>query len=146
VPRSADKFQTRLKFTLLNALLHTRVIDVCPLSLLPPNNRLVSKPWPSDWQVPFRERMMGRCTAGKLQRILASSAFSQHAKLNMAVFVLYLPVCFGLRYRMVEFCPNHLAGQPSAFSQKRTFHRKGRPATPSSQNRASRGPRSRKGR
>jgi hypothetical protein len=45
---------------------------------------------------------MGRCTAEKLQRILASSVFSQHAKLNMADFVLYLPVCFDLRCRMVE--------------------------------------------
>jgi hypothetical protein len=45
---------------------------------------------------------MGRCTAEKLQRILASSVFSQHAKLNMADFVLYLPVGFGLRCRMVE--------------------------------------------
>jgi len=36
--------------------------------------------------------VMGTCTAGKLQRILASDVFSQHAKLNMAAFVLYLPV------------------------------------------------------
>jgi len=33
---------------------------------------------------------------GKSQRILANAVFSQHAKLNMAAFVLYLPVCFGL--------------------------------------------------
>jgi hypothetical protein len=48
---------------------------------------------------------MGRCTAGKLQRILASAHFSQHAKMNMAGFVLYLLVCFGLRCRMVELHP-----------------------------------------
>jgi hypothetical protein len=50
-------------------------------------------------------RCMGRCTAGKLQRILASGAFSQHAKLNMAGFVLYLRDHFGLRCRMVELHP-----------------------------------------
>ena len=33
------------------------------------------------------------------------SLFSQHAKLNMASFVLYLCVCFGLRCKMVEFHP-----------------------------------------
>ena len=37
-------------------------------------------------------RAMGACTPGKLQRILASAFFSQHAKLNMAGFVLYLLV------------------------------------------------------
>jgi hypothetical protein len=54
----------------------------------------------------FREECMGRCTAGKMQRILASEEISQHAKLNMAGFVLYLPRCVGLRYRMVELRPN----------------------------------------
>jgi hypothetical protein len=52
----------------------------------------------------FRESM-DRCTAGKLQRILANEQFSQHAKLNMAVFVLYLLANFGLRCRMVELHP-----------------------------------------
>jgi hypothetical protein len=79
------------------------------------------------------------------ERILANVEISQHAKLDMAGFALYLLAGFNLRCRMVEFRSKHLAGQPSAFSQERTFHRKGRPATPSSQNRASRGPRSRKG-
>jgi hypothetical protein len=32
------------------------------------------------------------CPSGKLQRILVSELFSQHAKLNMASFVLYLLV------------------------------------------------------
>jgi hypothetical protein len=36
-------------------------------------------------------RTMGRCTAGKMQRILATY-FSRRAKWNMAVFVLSLPV------------------------------------------------------
>jgi len=36
-------------------------------------------------------KSMGSCTSGKLQRILISGVFSQHAKLNMAGFVLYLP-------------------------------------------------------
>jgi hypothetical protein len=54
-----------------------------------------------------RSRNMGTCTPGKLQRILASGSFSQHAKLNMAGFVLYLPVRFGLRYRMVELPPKN---------------------------------------
>jgi hypothetical protein len=48
---------------------------------------------------------MGACTAGKLQRILASSVFSQHAKLNMASFALYLLGHFALRCRMVELHP-----------------------------------------
>ena len=52
----------------------------------------------------FREGM-GSCTSGKLQRILASQLFSQHAKLNMAGFVLYLLGDFGLRCRMVELHP-----------------------------------------
>lgn len=47
---------------------------------------------------------MGRCTAGKLQRILVNQHFPQHAKLNMASFVLYLPPCFALRFRMVGVC------------------------------------------
>jgi hypothetical protein len=37
-----------------------------------------------------------------MQRILANGDFSQHAKLNMAGFVLYLLDHFGLRWRMVE--------------------------------------------
>jgi hypothetical protein len=41
----------------------------------------------------------------KLQRILADGAFSQHAKLNMASFVLCLLHHFGLRCRMVELHP-----------------------------------------
>jgi hypothetical protein len=48
---------------------------------------------------------MGSCTAGKMQRILANQQFSQHAKLNMASFVLYLLVCFALRCMMVELRP-----------------------------------------
>jgi hypothetical protein len=51
------------------------------------------------------EGPMGRCTAGKLQRILASAGISQHAKLNMAGFVLYLLDQFALRCRMVELHP-----------------------------------------
>jgi hypothetical protein len=54
---------------------------------------------------PASSGSMGRCTAGKLQRILASVAVSQHAKLNMASFVLYLLVCFALRCRMVGLHP-----------------------------------------
>jgi len=50
-------------------------------------------------------KSMGTCTAGKMQRILAREQISQHAKLNMAGFVLYLLVRFGLRCRMVELCP-----------------------------------------
>jgi hypothetical protein len=38
-----------------------------------------------------------------LQRILASARISQHAKLNMAGFVLSLQDHVGLRCRMVEF-------------------------------------------
>jgi hypothetical protein len=48
---------------------------------------------------------MGTCPSEKLQRILASALFSQHAKLNMATFALYLLVCFALRCRMVELHP-----------------------------------------
>jgi hypothetical protein len=48
---------------------------------------------------------MGSCTAGKLQRILASARISQHAKLNMAGFVLYLLGHFPVRCRMVELHP-----------------------------------------
>jgi len=40
-----------------------------------------------------------------MQRILASGVFSQHAKLNMAGFVLYLLGPFTVRCRMVELCP-----------------------------------------
>ena len=40
----------------------------------------------------------------KVAKNFGQYAFSQHAKLNMASFVLYLPVCFGLRFRMVEVC------------------------------------------
>jgi uncharacterized membrane protein YjjP (DUF1212 family) len=47
----------------------------------------------------------GSCTAGKLQRILANAGISQHAKLNMAGFALYLLGRFGLRCRMVELHP-----------------------------------------
>jgi hypothetical protein len=50
---------------------------------------------------------MGSCTAGKMQRILASVEISQHAKMNMAGFVLYLPTSFALRYRMVGVCPKN---------------------------------------
>jgi hypothetical protein len=46
---------------------------------------------------PAERLTLGRCTAGKLQRILASMPFSQHAKLNMARFVLYLLGQFALR-------------------------------------------------
>jgi hypothetical protein len=53
---------------------------------------------------PFPERI-GSCTVGKLQRILANRRFSQHAKLNMAGFVLYLLGSFALRCRMVSVCP-----------------------------------------
>jgi hypothetical protein len=48
---------------------------------------------------------MGRCTAVKMQRILANKLFFQQAKLNMAGFVLYLLVCFALRCMMVELRP-----------------------------------------
>jgi hypothetical protein len=40
---------------------------------------------------------MGICPSEKLQRILASQCFSQHAKLNMAGFVRYLLGGFALR-------------------------------------------------
>jgi hypothetical protein len=40
-----------------------------------------------------------------MQRILANKLFFQHAKLNMAGFVLYLLVCFALRCMMVELRP-----------------------------------------
>jgi hypothetical protein len=40
-----------------------------------------------------------------MQRILADRQFFQHAKLNMASFVLYLLVCFVLRCMMVELRP-----------------------------------------
>jgi hypothetical protein len=53
---------------------------------------------------PFPERI-GSCTVVKLQRILANRRFSQHAKLNMAGFVLYLLGSFALRCRMVSVCP-----------------------------------------
>ena len=39
-----------------------------------------------------RFESMGICTCEKLQRILASMEFSQHAKWNMAGFVLYLRI------------------------------------------------------
>jgi hypothetical protein len=48
-------------------------------------------------------RVIGSCTTGKSQRISASSDFFQHAKLNMAGFVLYLLDDFALRCRMVGF-------------------------------------------
>jgi len=51
----------------------------------------------------FREGTVS-CTSGKLQRILASAHFSQHAKLNMASFVLYLLGCFAVKFKMVEVC------------------------------------------
>ena len=44
------------------------------------------------WVEAARFESMGRCTAGKLQRILADTRFSQHAKWNMAGFVLYLHI------------------------------------------------------
>ena len=50
---------------------------------------------------------MGICTPGKMQRILASQLFLQHAKLNMAGFVLYLLGGFALRYKMVELHPKN---------------------------------------
>jgi hypothetical protein len=50
-------------------------------------------------------RSIGGRTPGKLQRILANQLFSQHAKLNMAGFVLYLLDGFALRCTMVEFHP-----------------------------------------
>jgi len=40
---------------------------------------------------------MGSCTPRKMQKILANQLFSQHAKLNMAGFALYLLDGFGLR-------------------------------------------------
>jgi hypothetical protein len=46
----------------------------------------------------------GQVYCRKDARILASGVFSQHAKLNMASFVLYLLDHFGLRCRMVELC------------------------------------------
>jgi uncharacterized membrane protein YjjP (DUF1212 family) len=50
-------------------------------------------------------RVIGIGTAGKLQSILATHLFSQHAKLNMAGFVLYLLDDFALRCTMVGFHP-----------------------------------------
>jgi hypothetical protein len=48
---------------------------------------------------------MGSCTARKLQRILAIALLSQHAKTNMAYFVLSLRGIFLLKCRLVEVCP-----------------------------------------
>jgi hypothetical protein len=68
-------------------------------------------------QVRALPRTMGSCTAEKMQRILANQLFSQHAKLNMASFVLYLLGHFGLKCRMVEFCAEAHSNQHSAISQ-----------------------------
>jgi hypothetical protein len=41
----------------------------------------------------------------KVAKNFGQRVFSQHAKLSMAGFVLYLRVCFGLRCIMVRVCP-----------------------------------------
>jgi hypothetical protein len=57
------------------------------------------------WRTGCKRPAQGTCTVGKMQRILADRQFFQHAKLNMASFVLYLLVCFALRCMMVELRP-----------------------------------------